>query len=290
MRRLQRVLAALEKECWPREYREIIIVDNRSSPPLAGMQFGRGDDLPRVVREERLGLTFARIRGIREARGDVIIFVDDDNLLAPNYLRVVAECFDADPALGAVGGKSLPEFQTPPPAWTREFWDVLAIRDLGDESLRAGRGNEYPKCAPIGAGMAVRTDAAAKWAEVAERDAARLALDRTGRALSSGGDNDLILQVLQQNVDVAYIPQLKLIHVIPPARLTRRYLARLSYASSRSWVQVLRLHRMSPWKRLSRFGAAIRKVRSYFLMAAWRGDVEYLRWRGACGIFDGRKG
>ena len=38
-----------------------------------------------------LGLTPARLRGIRESIGDVVVFVDDDNILAANYLTTVKQ-------------------------------------------------------------------------------------------------------------------------------------------------------------------------------------------------------
>ena len=46
----------------------------------------------RVVREDRLGLTHARTRGIEESSGEVILFVDDDNILREDYLEKNNEC------------------------------------------------------------------------------------------------------------------------------------------------------------------------------------------------------
>jgi glycosyltransferase involved in cell wall biosynthesis len=288
--RFRRIIGAVRDQDFPSHQRELIVVDNGSQPRLdakiLATELGLGIT---VVNEGRLGLTPARIRGIRQARGEVIVFVDDDNVLATDYLSVAASRFEADPKLGACGGKALPEFETTPPDWTREFWHMLAIRDLGPESLRASGASSYPECAPIGAGMAVRRQLALNWATEIEYDQVRMRLDRFGKSLASGGDNDLVLTVLEQGFDVEYVPELVLTHLVSARRTTTNYLARLNYASSRTWVRLLRVHNVpTGWTPISWTGAAARKARSFFTLRPWRAAPDYVRWRGACGIFDGR--
>jgi glycosyltransferase involved in cell wall biosynthesis len=288
--RFRRTLRAVRDQDFPSDQRELNVVDNASEPRLDPKSLSSLAGLPMtVVVEERLGLTPARIRGIRQARGEVIVFVDDDNVLATDYLSVVASRFEADPKLGASGGKALPEFEITPPDWTKEFWQMLAIRDLGPLPLRASGASTYPSCAPIGAGMAVRRQLALKWAAEIECDQVRMRLDRTGKSLASGGDNDLVLTVLKQGFDVEYVPELVLTHLVSAGRTTRGYLARLNYASSRTWVRLLRAHNIrTGWTAISGTGAAARKARSFFTLRPWRAASDYVRWRGVCGIFDGR--
>jgi glycosyltransferase involved in cell wall biosynthesis len=287
--RLRRTIKAVRDQDFPSHQRELVVVDNGSEPRLDPKSLSSLADLPMtVVVEERLGLTPARIRGIRQARGEVIVFVDDDTVLATDYLSVASSRFEADAKLGACGGKALPEFETTAPDWTREFWHMLAIRDLGPVLLRASGASSYPSCAPIGAGMAVRRQLALNWATEIEHDPIRMKLDRAGKSLASGGDNDLVLTVLKCGFDVAYVPDLVLTHVVPAGRVRRAYLSRLNYASSRTWAQLLRIHQISNRRPLSRIGANLRKLRSIFVLRPWRGTARYIRWRGACGDFDGR--
>ena len=56
------------------------------------------------MREERLGLTHARVRGFAEARGALVTWVEDDNLIAPDWLAGVVEVMGAHPEAGACGG------------------------------------------------------------------------------------------------------------------------------------------------------------------------------------------
>ena len=50
----------------------------------------------------RFGLTYARLRGIKEASGDLLVFVDDDNVLDPDYLETVQRVAEEKPFLGVL--------------------------------------------------------------------------------------------------------------------------------------------------------------------------------------------
>ena len=94
---------------------EILVIDNASTSPVAMLPIVSQHGL-RVVREERVGLTAAKERATREASGEVVVFVDDDNVLAADYLRTVAELF-RDPHLGVVGPHIEAEYEVDPPHW-----------------------------------------------------------------------------------------------------------------------------------------------------------------------------
>src|SRR5206468_488463 len=185
----------------------------------------------KIIREEHLGLTPARIRGIAESEGECIVFVDDDNVLDPEYLKHVEAICRCNPKLGAIGGKSLPEFEVEPEPWLKEFFGCLALRDLGEETKVYSheqvsvegelQAKQYPSVAPIGAGMAVRREAIQAYVKRVCLNPAGLKLDRTGKNLSSGGDNDMVLTILEAGWEVGYFPQLALTHLIPANRLTR---------------------------------------------------------------------
>ena len=157
---------------------ELIIIDNASTPPLNGSIDLSGFERARIVREERLGLTHARLRGLAEASGEILVFVDDDNLLDETYLRSAAEAMSADRTLGAIGGKSIARYEAPPPPWFGEVNIDLACRDLGETAQYASwEGVEraqrsYPLCAPIGAGLVIRRDVFAAYASAAAENQA----------------------------------------------------------------------------------------------------------------------
>jgi len=291
--RLARTLAGLRRQTLPANTWETLLIDNASTVPLAAeMWLGQGPENLTVVRENRLGLTAARLRGFAAASGDLFILVDDDNVLAPDYLAAAAARFAVDPLLGAAGGRSAPEFAAEPPGWTREFDGLLAVRDLGAEprwaSWQDPAPREYPACAPIGAGMVLRRHAAETYARAVERDPRRLAFDRTGTRLVSGGDNDLVLTVLEAGLAVAYFPELALTHLIPPGRTRPRYLGALNRAIARSWVGVLALHGIVIWPAVGRRSVPLRQARAWVRARAWTSPAAWVRWQGRCGTFEGQ--
>ena len=78
---LTRVLDALKAQTLPKEEWELLLVDNASTERLAETWELSWHPRARQIREDELGLTPARLRGIRESGGDCLVFVDDDNVL-----------------------------------------------------------------------------------------------------------------------------------------------------------------------------------------------------------------
>lgn len=291
---LEATLDSLRNQTLDQERWEFILVDNNSPDALEGRVDLSWHPQARVVREEQPGLTHARLRSFRESRAPLIVYIDDDNVLAPDYLERAVALFAGDAQLGVAGGKSLPRYEVEPPAWFHGLDIDLACRDLGDEVLTASwegvplGERSYPACAPIGAGMVIRKEAYATYVEAAAADPVRRALGRTGESLASGEDNDIVMSALAEGWRVGYFPSLSLTHLISAGRLTRAYLARMAYSSSRTWVLVLGVHGVRPWAPISSWSVPLRKTRAYLSTQAWRNDASYVRWRGACGLFEGR--
>jgi glycosyltransferase involved in cell wall biosynthesis len=293
--RLRRTLLGLRAQTLPAGAWETILVDNASTAfPPAGFFTDCAPVNLTLASEPSLGLTAARTRGFAAARGAFAILVDDDNVLAPDYLVRTLALFAAHPRVGALGGKSLPEFESPPPPWTQEFHGLLALRDLGDTPILShglrppgSVHNEYPLFAPLGAGMALRREAWTAWLDSSRAAGARLS-DRRGAELTSSGDNDIVLALMEAGWEVAYFPELVLTHLIPTSRLDAAYLARLNRGIQKSWQQVLALHDASSWPPLTATGATARKVRAWFRHRAWNSHAARIRWQGACGHFEGR--
>lgn len=281
---LARTLAGLRAQSLPAADWECLLVDNASSPPLAPPPPG----LPnlRIIREPRPGLTPARRRGLREAAADLMVFADDDNVLAPDYLEQVLRLAALHPRTGTFGGRSTPEFESPPAAWTREFFGLLALRDLGPRPLIAAAEpppRAYPECAPIGAGMVLRRPAAQAWLDAPDRGLS----DRRGSELTSGGDNDIVLTAFAAGWDTAYFPELGLIHLIPAGRLEPAYLARLNRGIQKSWAQALTRHGVCPWPAIPAWSVAPRQWKAWFTHRAWSGAAARIRWQGVCGRLEG---
>jgi glycosyltransferase involved in cell wall biosynthesis len=282
--RLKQALAGLQQQTLACSRWELILVDNNSTPPVdVDLSWHPHHQMISVSRQ---GLTHARLAGFEQAKGGVIVMVDDDNVLDPNYLENALAIFTAYPVLGAGGGKSRPLFESHPPAWLNTFYEQLALRDMGESVQIADWQQAYPTCAPIGAGMCIRKEALRSYNEKVS-SGKMIITDRTRDTLSSGGDNDIVLEILKSGWQVGYFPGLILTHIIPEERQQVPYLARLMHQSSQSWVQLLESHQINPWPRIPGWTAPLRKVKAWFVYKAWRNPINYIRWSAACGLFSG---
>ena len=205
---------------------ELLVIDNASAPgrePVADLSW---HPAARIVREETLGLTPARLRGIREAKGELLVLVDDDNVLAPDFLETARRIAAEKPFLGSWSGQCLPGFEEEPPEWTRRYWGNLVIRKFEQDTW-----SNLPRLGetmPCGAGLCVRKEVARFYLDLHEAGKRDFQFDRTGDSLVSGGDNDLAACACDLGMGVGLIAALKLRHLIPPVRLTVDYLARLA--------------------------------------------------------------
>ena len=272
-------LQSLECSQW-----ELILIDNNSTLPIEA-------DLTwhphaRIVSENRQGLTYARLKGFEVAGGDIIIMVDDDNILDKDYLQNMSALFASNPRLGTAGGKLAPRFASQPPQWLRPFYGNLALRDLGETVLLAEWDNTYPANAAVGAGMGIRRIALIEYRADATNSHAAIA-DRTAGQLSSGGDNDIVLATLRAGWQTGYFPQLRLTHIIPAERTQFAYICRLVNNTSKSWIQVLNKHNINPWAKIPAWTVPLRKAKAWVTLRAWAGKENYIKWKGACGQFDG---
>jgi glycosyltransferase involved in cell wall biosynthesis len=288
--RLARTLQGLWAQKLPMSDWELILVDNASTTPLDPVSLGLArHPFARLVREVRLGLVYGRMAGLAASRSDLIVFCDDDMVLATDYLSHAVDLFAADAELGNASGKILPAFEQAPPAWTEEFHDLLALRDFGDDPRIGDRDLiGYPDFAFGGGGAVFRRAALASVLPSVAEGAEAGIRGRTGGELSSGEDNHILLSLLKQGWKIGYFPNLVVTHLIPPTRLTRDYLGRLNHGIARSWVQVLARHEICPWASAARWSLRARKLRAYLRYRAWAGPAEHVRWRGACGHFEGR--
>jgi hypothetical protein len=221
-----RTLAALRAQSLCPDRWELLVIDNHCDEPLAGRIDLSWHPDARIIREETLGLTPARLRGIRESRGDLLVFVDDDNVLDADYLEAALRLAEEKAFLGAWSGQCRPEFETPPPDWSRRYFGNLVLREFDKDVW-----SNLPRLAetmPCGAGLCVRRNVAEHYLKLHESGARSIQLDRTGNSLLSGGDNDLAACACDVGQGIGLIAALKLIHLIPSERITEKYLVRIT--------------------------------------------------------------
>jgi glycosyltransferase involved in cell wall biosynthesis len=229
-RLLQGTLGALASQQVPRSLSwEIVVVDNNSSDSTeqAVAAFSKTTSVPvRYVFEPEQGLSHARNRGVREARGSILAFSDDDVLPAPDWIARVAAAIDRWDAHG-VGGRILPRWETPPPRWLTENWRLLrrlSIMDFEGSRLLALPLERQPQV--WGANMAFRREL---FDRVGGFDPRR---GMAGPRLFRGEESDLIDRALELGLKIAYDSALTVYHRIGPDRMEKPYFRRLAFDSA----------------------------------------------------------
>ncbi len=229
---LRRALDALQVQTLPAQQWELLLIDNASKDPLALVWDLSWHPHGRHVRENELGLTSARLCGIRICQGNLLVFVDDDNVLAPDYLEQALQLSHSRSCIGAFGGNVVGEFETPPESWVNIMYSIFAVVDVQAEQWTCGPGTAAQLMAPCGSGMVIRKAVAEYWSRLTTNDPLRRGLGRKGSSLAGSEDIDMALCACVLGMAVGRFPELKLIHLIAARRLKREYLLRLAEESA----------------------------------------------------------
>jgi glycosyltransferase involved in cell wall biosynthesis len=253
---LQRVLDALKAQTLPAEQWELLLIDNASKEPLVNQWDLSWHPHARHVREEELGLTPARLRGIKESQAERLVFVDDDNVLRFDYLINASQIMRENPLIGALGaGRILPEFETTPAPDTIPFLNLMALRN----HTRSYYSNEMciSSHIPWGAGLCIARRFAQSYFDSCQSRSLTRSLDRKGKELLSGGDIDLVFHACHDGFIAGTIPQLELLHLIPSFRMQPDYLVKIvegnaksTYHLSQIWGRDLGIYENPILKRL----------------------------------------
>jgi cellulose synthase/poly-beta-1,6-N-acetylglucosamine synthase-like glycosyltransferase len=151
---LKDTLISLLQQEFPSEQYEIIVVDNRPTGEVRHIvqKLEREwQGFIRSVEEPHVGLHNARHAGAKVARGEILVYVDDDIIAPSGWLSAILEPFK-DPLVALAGGKIKPKWEAQPPEWLSQFPpSYLSLLDLGEERQEL----RWPK-GVYGCNMAVR--------------------------------------------------------------------------------------------------------------------------------------
>ena len=246
------LLESIAKNDYPTTDYEIVLVDNNCTDNTHGVceQFAAAHKEVAFcyVIEPEQGLSAARNKGIKEAKGDIIIYVDDDALVDSDYIRQYAEHFATYPETMAAGGPIEPLYETKEPSWMSPYTKALltAWMNYGTQV------REYPNGRYPGGGNAAYRK------EVFEKVGLfNTELGRKGNLLLASEEKDIFDKMKALGMKVLYLPTPVLHHCIPQTKLEEDYFNRLTLQIGRS--ERMRTRAISKGKYLSRLASEVVK-------------------------------
>lgn len=201
---------------------ETIVVVDHDDQLLSRARAELGD-VTVIPNTETRGLSGARNSGLAIARGDVVAFLDDDALAAPDWLRLLAAEYEDESVLG-VGGAIEPVWEKQPRWFPAEFRWVVGCTYRGLPTERAAVRNL------IGASMSFRREL------FSELGGFRHGIGRLGTRPVGCEETDFCLRVERAYPDGRFIYQpLALVdHRVPAHRARWRYFLARCYGEGLS--------------------------------------------------------
>ena len=221
---LTEVLDALKFQSYT-SFKTVLINNGGDELPLLPLQDKFGFD---VVFESRIGNSWARYTAMSISDADLLIFVDDDNILAPNYVEEAVGLAIKYPSWGVFGGKQIRHEELSVPKKKEFLLPYLAIRELGSKILSQKADLNWVPLEPVGAGMCVKKEVVEIFLS-SPNLSHYFELGRKGKRLLSGEDSFIARHAMFGGLDYGYAPSLQLVHRIKSDRISTSYLARLMF-------------------------------------------------------------
>jgi len=220
---LRKAVSSACKQTFETERYEIVVVDNGSTDHTAEVtrQIVRSSNKSvRYVYEARLGLHNARNAGVRAARGDILVFTDDDATFHRKWLRAYADAFRKYPDMVAAGGPVRAIWEAPPPVWLlnyigdRKRFGVFSLMEP-DGECGIGSDNVF-----FGVNMAIRRSVFQKTGFHPE-----LVGNRTIGDGESGLGND----IRKSGGLIGHVPEAIVYHHISSSRMSVAYIRKWAW-------------------------------------------------------------
>lgn len=222
---LKQCLESLEKQIVPEGFSwEVLVVNNNSTDDTKYVveDIKKNSKLNiRYIFESKQGLSYARNRGVEEAKGEIVSFADDDCIVDSGWLNAIVQAFDKCDC-DCVGGKITPiEWPKNIPKWfNKELYSYVAIYDKGNELLELTSLINTP----FGANVSYKDSVFEKFGLF------DTSLGRVGRGSASGGEEqDLNVRILKSGGRIFYQPHAIVYHPLRSEMFKKSYFRRLDF-------------------------------------------------------------
>jgi glycosyltransferase involved in cell wall biosynthesis len=191
--------------------------------------------------------------GVKKAKGDIIIFVDDDIIADKNYLKAIYDSFINDSDIALMTGKILPLYEEDEvPEWVNFFWpDNNWGKYIWEISL-LDAGDKYKDISPnliFGCNFIIRKDIFLRYKGMYPDIFPKGMLKYNG-----SGETLLAYKIKKDGFKIVYNPAVILNHVVSKERLTPQYFYNRNYIMGiqQSYDDVRKTARKIPLKQVLR--------------------------------------
>ena len=228
---LSSAIQSLLLQTLDRDHFETLIIDNGSADHTEEVVKKYINQLPnlRYIQAPEPGLHIGRHRGMREAKGDILVFTDDDIEATPAWLESYHHLF-SDSQVAMAGGNNLPLFVQPPPSWLKCLWERSnpeggrALSILSILHLRGG----LRECSPYrvwGCNLAIRKSVLV--------EAGGFHPDgMPGEMIQYRGDGETHVSryIVENDLKCMFDPDASIYHKVTPERMTHSYFRQRGYS------------------------------------------------------------
>jgi glycosyltransferase involved in cell wall biosynthesis len=227
---------------------EVLIVNNNCTDDTDKVIEQFATELPiRLLYEKRQGHSNARNCAVEAAKGDYILWTDDDVIVDRNWLVAYVNAFRTWPQAALFGGPVKLKLEGNPPAWLTEmlheerFASIYAHRDFGNIPVKLNSR----KWIPYGVNLCIR---------MREQQNFRYNphLGRCGKEQIRGEETAIVRTMLDSGAEGWWVPDAIIHHVITEDLQTQAHVRRYFIGVGRSFV------RDDPKSRLGSFLRALR--------------------------------
>jgi glycosyltransferase involved in cell wall biosynthesis len=206
----------LQTNASPNQF-EILIIDNNSTDKTPNVAQNTANQFPdfrlKYIKETKQGLSHARNCGIRKASAPVLLFLDDDITVHPDFISLWVSFFENYPEASGGGGKIRVQFDDPRPDWMSYYLlPLLGHHDLGN-SIKKYPAGKYP----FGGNMAFHRKIFDKYGGFNAN------LGRKASKLIASEEKEFYRR-LSDSENIYYLPNAFIYHRVNKQRLTKKFI------------------------------------------------------------------
>lgn len=244
---LTRCIESLCLQIYPSDDYEIVIINNNSTDNTTFVcdefLISYPNHIIRSFVEEEQGISYARNRGVKEATGKFILFIDDDETIRENHLKLLAQYLKEYPYAELVASAVIPVYEAEVPKWMSPFTERLigGTFEATCNEVKILNKKQYP-----GTGHTI-----VKRSLFDKYGLYNTSLGRKADGLLGAEDKDMAFRWIENKVKCYFFPNIPIYHHIAAYKLTDTFFNKLTFSVGVSErIRTLLISKSAYYKRI----------------------------------------